>query len=259
MAQTTTQAPPAVGSFCWFELNTRAVDDVKKFYGELFGWKTTPSQMGFYHHWHDRDGVMFGGIMDASSPEWEGVPSHWMSYIQVEDVDAKAKNVTELGGNVCVPPTDIPTVGRFCVINDPTGPTLSLIQLEDPKAIAPVIVWNECMTRDAASAKKFYTQLLGWTTENMPMGGETDYILCKNGEDMLGGIFQMTGPKFEHVPPHWLNYIGTKQVDADAAKVEKLGGKVIVPPTDIPNIGRFCVITDPGGGHIAFYQSASQQ
>ncbi len=256
--QSSTQAPPATGSFCWFELSTRNVDGVKKFYGELCGWTTTPSPMSgsVYHHWM-KDGMMFGGIMDMNSPEWANVPSHWMTYVSVTDVDAKASKVSELGGSICVPPTDIPTVGRFCVVNDPTGGTFSLISLKQAKAIAPVMAWNELMTRDATKAKSFYTKLLGWTTDAMPMGGDVDYLICKNGETMLGGIFQMSGPQFENVPPHWLNYIDTKQVDADAKKVEKLGGKIVVPPTDIPNnIGRFCIFSDPGGGHIALYQSA---
>lgn len=266
MAQTTTAAStskapfntltaPPPGSFCWYELNTRDVEKIRKFYGELCGWTTSPSQMDGYHHWH-KDGAMFGGIMDINDPQWQGVPSHWMTYVRVKDADASAAKVTQLGGNVCVPPTDIPTVGRFCVINDPSGGTLSLIKLDDPKPIAPAMAWSELMTRGSAKARDFYGKLLGWTFDAMPMGGGTDYILCKNGETMLGGIMEMEGPQFENVPPHWLNYIGTKQVDADSKKLEKLGGTIVVPPMDIPNnIGRFCVFSDPGGAHIALYQS----
>lgn len=262
MSQTAMQAPPAVHSFCWFELNTRNVEGVKKFYNSVFGWTTTATPMGpfTYHHWHDRSGAQFGGIMDMNQPEWGDVPSHWMSYISVKDIDAKAEKVKQLGGNICVPPTDIPHVGRFCVINDPTGATLSLIQLNDQKPIGSAIVWNECMTKNALKARDFYTKLFGWTTDEMPMGGGVPYIICKNGECGLGGIFQMEGPQFEHVPAHWMNYIGTDNVDRDAAKVTANGGTIIVPPTDIPNnIGRFCVISDPGGGHIALYQSAMQK
>jgi predicted enzyme related to lactoylglutathione lyase len=60
--------------------------------------------------------------------EWGDVPPHWMVYISVEDCDAAAKKVAELGGQVCVPPTDLPEVGRFAVINDPTGATFSIIK-----------------------------------------------------------------------------------------------------------------------------------
>jgi uncharacterized protein len=265
MSQTATQskqccapATPPTGSFCWYEVSTREVDKVKKFYGELCGWTTSPSAMGIYHHWHDRDGVMFGGIMDMNSDEWKGVPAHWMTYVRVDDTNAKAAKVTAMGGNVCVPPTDIPTVGRFSVVNDPTGGTFSLISLLDPKPISRVMAWTELMTRDAPKAKEFYRNLLGWGFDSMPMGGEADYTICKNGDDMIGGIMQMDGPQFEGVPPHWLNYIATAQVDADAAKLVELGGKMLVPPFDIPNnIGRCCVFTDPGGASIALHQPGS--
>lgn len=259
MPAATTQAPPAVGSFCWYDLNTRDFPAVKAFYNQLFGWTTSPSNVGFYHHLHDRNGVMFGGLVDMNSPEWEGVPPHWMSYIRVSNVDDAAKKVAELAGNIRVPPSDIPNVGRFSVVSDPTGPTFSLISLNEPRPIAPAIVWSECMTKDQRRATAFYTTLLDWTTESIPMGDDNEYILCKNKDEVLCGIFQMSGPHLEHVPPHWMNYIGTQNVDADADRVKQLGGTIIVPPTDIPNnIGRFCTITDPGGAHVSLYQSYSK-
>ncbi len=258
---TTTQCVPAIGSFCWFELNTRDVEGVKKFFGELLGWTTSPSQMaGEYHHWHDKDGVMFGGIMDMNCPEWGETPSHWMSYVAVEDCNAMVEKVTALGGNVCVPPTDIPTVGRFSVVSDPTGATFSVIQLDDPKPIAPVVVWTECMTRDAGKAKDFYTKLLGWTIETIPMGADGEYTMWKNGDTMLGGMMHMDGPQFENIPPHWLNYIGVEDIDNLASRISALGGTVVQPPMDIPNnMGRISVFSDPGGGHIAMYQSAQKK
>lgn len=257
MAETTTQAPPILNSFCWFELNTREVEGVKKFYNKVFGWTTSPSQnpQMKYEHWHDKSGAMFGGIMDMNDPMWGEIPSHWMTYVLVEDIDKKAAKVTELGGNVCVPPTDIPNVGRFCVINDPAGPTLSMIQIPDAQPGPQVMAWNECMTPDGGKSRAFYEKLFGWNTEDMPMGEHGNYVILKNGECGIGGIMEMKGPQFEGVPPHWLNYINTTQVDVDAKKVEEAGGKLVVPPMDIPNnIGRFCVFADPGGGHIAMYQ-----
>jgi len=73
-----------------------------------------------------------GGMFQMGA-EFGETPSHWMPYVAVDDVDAKAKQVAELGGKICVPPSDIPNVGRFCIITDPTGATLSLIKLS-PRA-----------------------------------------------------------------------------------------------------------------------------
>ena len=67
--------------------------------------------------------------MPMRGDQWKGVPPHWMIYITVADCDARAAQAKQLGGGVCVPPTDIANVGRFAVVNDPQGATFSLIQL----------------------------------------------------------------------------------------------------------------------------------
>lgn len=120
---------PATGTFCWSELATTDLDAASKFYSELLGWKLQQSNVtGFPYTEIEVEAQRIGGIHQMG-PEFDGSPSHWMTYVAVEDVDAKAAQVERLGGNVCVPPTDIPNVGRFCVINDPTGAMLSLITL----------------------------------------------------------------------------------------------------------------------------------
>jgi hypothetical protein len=75
------------------------------------------------------EGRHVGGIYKMG-PESDGATAHWMSYVAVDDVDDRAAKAAELGGKVRVPPMDIPNVGRFCVINDPTGATISLITLK---------------------------------------------------------------------------------------------------------------------------------
>ena len=116
------------GTICWHEINTPNAEQAKQFYGQMFGWKITPIEMGnFTYHMLNQGGKDFGGIMEMKGPEWQGVPPHWMMYIAVDDVDAAAKHVAELGGKVCVPPTDI-SVGRFAVVNDPFGAVFSLFK-----------------------------------------------------------------------------------------------------------------------------------
>jgi len=120
---------PAGGTFCWTELATTDAEAAAKFYSELLGWRLHRSNATGYEYTEiEAGGERIGGIHQMGS-EFAGAPSHWMAYVAVEDVDESAGRVAELGGKVCVPPTDIPNVGRFCVINDPTGATLSLITL----------------------------------------------------------------------------------------------------------------------------------
>lgn len=118
------------GSLCWTELMTRKPQEAAAFYAPLIGWGTRAStDMGFtYTHWQV-EGRDVGGMMAMEGPEWEGVPAHWMPYFTVVDVDATAAQAASLGGSVCVPPQDIPGVGRFAVLGDPAGAFFSAIRL----------------------------------------------------------------------------------------------------------------------------------
>lgn len=123
---------PKNGTFCWNELSTKDLGAAKRFYTELLGWQLKESNAaGMAYNEIVVDGEHIGGMYEMTAEDGDR-PSHWMSYVAVEDVDAKASQAAELGGKVCVPPTDIPNVGRFCVITDPTGATLSLVKLSAP-------------------------------------------------------------------------------------------------------------------------------
>ena len=108
--------------------------------------------------------------------------------------------------------------------------------------------WFELMTTDVEAAKKFYTALFGWETEEYPMEGMNYTILKVNGEG-VAGIMAMP-PECKGMPPSWDIYITVEDVDATAKQVEELGGKILRPPADIPNVGRFCVLSDPQGATI---------
>lgn len=105
--------------------------------------------------------------------------------------------------------------------------------------------WNELMTTDTSKSGDFLKKLLGWQSEEMPMSNGT-YTVFKQGEAMVGGMMKITsdmGP----IPPMWGSYVTVDNVDDSAGKATELGGKIIVPPTDIPSVGRFCSVADPTG------------
>jgi len=107
------------------------------------------------------------------------------------------------------------------------------------------VSWAELATTDVEGAKRFYSGLLGWTTEQAPMEGMT-YTIAKAGEQRVAGIMPNHCPGGE-IKPQWGIYITVDDVDATAKKAEELGGKVLMPPTDIPNVGRFSALMDPQG------------
>ena len=108
--------------------------------------------------------------------------------------------------------------------------------------------WNELMTSDVNGCGKFYGQLFGWTPQAVPMGPMTYNLFKKDGKD-VGGMMQITA-NMGNVPPHWLAYVAVDDCDASAKRAEQLGGKICVPPTDIPNVGRFALVTDPVGATL---------
>ncbi len=118
------------GAFSWCELLTTDVEAAKKFYSELFGWNIEPVAGALHQDMQYNlvkvDGTEIGGIM-AVPPQAQGMPPSWGTYVTVDDVDAAAAKVRELGGDIVVPLTDIPEVGRFCVIKDPQGAVISMI------------------------------------------------------------------------------------------------------------------------------------
>lgn len=108
--------------------------------------------------------------------------------------------------------------------------------------------WCELLTDDVAAAKAFYATLFGWTFVDNPMG--MDYTLIRAEDKEIGGIMAIPEAA-KGMPPSWGTYVTVDDVDAVAEKAVELGGKVLVPPRDIPEVGRFCVIRDPRGAMIS--------
>jgi uncharacterized protein len=117
-------------------------------------------------------------------------------------------------------------------------------------------VWYELSTSDPAAAQRFYSAITGWGTQAFE-GTGTPYTMWINGENPIGGVMQLPAElSSQGVPPNWLPYIGTDDVDETVAEAAQLGGKIIVPPQDIPTMGRFAVLADPQGATFAVYKSA---
>lgn len=111
--------------------------------------------------------------------------------------------------------------------------------------------WNELVTTDLAGATAFYSSLLGWTTE--PFGPH--YILFKKADTSVGGMMQVPQPG---MPAQWVAYVTVEDVDAAVAKVSDLGGQIMAPPMDIPEVGRIAIALDPQGAAIGFFKPLTQ-
>jgi predicted enzyme related to lactoylglutathione lyase len=115
-------------------------------------------------------------------------------------------------------------------------------------------IWNELGTRDLGTAKSLFMTLLGWKAEDMDMGPNGTYTIFKSGDKQVGGGWDMKGEKHQGLPTHWMGYVGVKNADATVESAKRLGIKIQVPPTDIPNVGRFAVLEHSATGTFAILE-----
>lgn len=119
---------------CWNELATKDASKAGEFYSGLFGWDKNVQQMDQMAYTSFMNVDRPAGGMYEPTPEMGEIPSHWAVYFAVNDADATASRAAELGATVCVPPMDIPGVGRMAAIKDPQGAAFAVIKLEMPPA-----------------------------------------------------------------------------------------------------------------------------
>jgi uncharacterized protein len=115
--------------------------------------------------------------------------------------------------------------------------------------------WNELMTRNPKKAKDFYGKTLGWTFEDMPMPDMT-YTIVKSGDQMVGGMMEMSGPMFEGMPEHWFSYIAVDDVDKRVKMLKDAGGKVMREAWDVPQVGRIAIVADSNGAAMGWMTPA---
>jgi uncharacterized protein len=240
------------GTFSWVDLATSDAESAKSFYEALFGWthEDMPTGNGTYSMFRKNGQYVAAAAELREQERSQGIPPHWNSYVTVEDVEAAAAKVGELGGNVLVEPFDVLEVGRMAVVSDPTGAVFQLWQpkshigaglVNEPGALC----WNELATNDARKAKDFYSSLFGWSSEDFDEGA---YTIVRVGDKSNGGI-RPQGDQEQGMPPNWLPYFAVDNCDESAAKAGELGGNAIVPPMDVPvaDNSRIAVIADPQG------------
>lgn len=251
------------GMFGWADLMTKDPADSKAFYGDLFGWtgRDVPAGPGQVYTLCLRGEDMVAGLgeMPAEMKE-QGVPPVWNSFIRVDDVDEVVGRVESLGGAIFMPPMDVLDSGRMAMISDPSGGGVAFWQpkghagadvLGEPNTMA----WNELMTRDTAAAQKFFTELLGWSYQDMDMGEMGTYHIIMLGDRPVGGMMTIPDDMPADVPAHWDVYFAVEDVDAKAAQVVELGGSIMMPPTDI-SVGRFAYVSDRSGANFALFKDA---
>lgn len=258
--------PP--GTFCWVELGTTDAKAAAGFYSRLLGWgareQEMPGGLGTYTLFQVEGKDVAGGYGLTEEQKSHGVAPHWLSYVMVKSADETASKAKKLGATFLMEPMDVPGVGRMAILSDPTGAAVALFQAGDHGGAVPLdnrpgtFCWNELATRDTKAARKFYEEILGWTSQQQDMGPAGTYTMFLNGDRMAGGMMAI-GPDWGPVPSHWAVYFAVSDCDAAVAKASADGAEVRVPPRDIPGVGRFAVLMDPQGAAFAVIKLLNPQ
>jgi predicted enzyme related to lactoylglutathione lyase len=115
-------------------------------------------------------------------------------------------------------------------------------------------VWYELLARNFPAAQSFYTSLLGWQVVPAEIPG-MDYHIVVNENLPIGGMFPMTGDCPGPNGGGWIGYVAVEDVDDMAGRIEALGGRILMAPEDIPDIGRFAVVADPEGAPFVIFRA----
>jgi hypothetical protein len=239
-----------MSKFVWFEYVSKDVAKAQGFFGELFNWgvKKVPMPGGDYAMISVGDRTI-GGYL----PTPDGAPSeaHWLSHLQVADAKASAKLIESLGGKTLKGAFPVGDFGTMAVVADPHGGSFALWQPakaeEQPAPTDGTFCWNELASKDPAKSVEFYSKIGGFANKSMEMGEMGTYHVLEAAGQPRAGIMKQMMPQQPHA---WLPYVQVANADVTADKAKKLGATIVVPPTDVPNVGRFAVFVDPQGSAL---------
>ncbi|GAA2717175.1 MULTISPECIES: VOC family protein [Streptomyces] len=243
------------GSPTWLDLGSPDTDAAAAFYGTVFGWETEsagPDAGGYAFFRKD------GSTVAAVGPLTEdGAEAAWTVYFRTPDADATTKAVEQGGGRVRVAPFDVMGAGRMACLTDPGGADFSLwqpaaVQGLEKASEAGALCWAELHTGDPTAAKAFYRGIFGWRSEDLKVPGMTYTVLATAEGDQQQAAFGGVVPlREESEKPRWLPYFAVEDVDTVVRVTQGAGGSVLMPASDVPDVGRMAWLADGHGAPFA--------
>lgn len=252
-----------IGRFVRHDMMTTDPEASAAFYTALFGWTTKRITIeGFPARVLCNGSETIGALVSLGEAP---IPSHWMPYVAVDDVRAACARAEAAGGEVCQKPFTVPGQGTFAILGDPRGGYLSVIELEHPQkvpqhAMVPVgsFCWCQLMASDAEAVVPFYRAALSWLIG--PNNQEGYYFwsvgVGEGPANTVGSVMQKPAGADPQARDHWLAYVAVADCAASVERAVSLGATQRVPPTEIPGMGHFAVLTDPTGAAFAVWQNA---
>ena len=234
----------------WVDMGSTDLAKSRAFYAALFGWNCPegPPEAGGYSVC-DVGGKTVAGLGPQMNP---AAPPSWMTYVNVDDLDATVAKVAPAGGSVLAEPMTVMDAGRMAIVADPVGAVIGMWQPNQHTGAqlaneANTYCWSELITTDLDKAKAFYKAVFGWDGEDQgPPGGPPAYTEWKISGRSVGGMMLKNDNMPADMPPNWGVYFAVADIEGTVEKVKELGGALFMGPMDIEP-GRFAVLADNVG------------
>lgn len=242
------------GKIIWHDLITDTPEASEAFYSGLFGWEFEPVGAGFgslvraNYKLIRHNGRLIGGMIDQTRLDADEDISQWIVLMSTDDIDRAVAVVAGDGGTVFTAPTKLADRGRIAVVADPQGAVFALLETKDgdPLDHAPALndfLWNELWTDDVPAAIGFYRHLAGYDLDRKIMAHGAYQYLSKDGVPRAG----ILAHPVEELGPLWSTYVRVENPPAITARVEALGGRVLLPVQDRQLGGQVALIAGPSG------------
>lgn len=243
---------------------TTDVAGARRFYADLFGWEYETGDDEKYGGYVTarKDGRPVAGMMKKDDSQ-AGMPDAWSTYLRVDDAAATAKAVEASGGQIYVPPMDVPEQGHMAIFGDATGAAVGVWQpremlgyelVAEPGAAA----WHELHARDYDAAVRFYKDVFGWETEVLSDTPEFRYTTMGSGMAAQAGIMDASRYLPENIPSHWVVYFAVEDTDATVKRATAMGAALQDGPSD-SDFGRVAQLADPTGAVFRIIQPVPEQ
>jgi len=245
------------GKLVWADLFTSSADQATQFYCGLFGWTAAKiDQKGGEYTIFSNQGQPVAGLAPHSAGK-ENLTSRWIGYVSVADLKATVALVEQNGGTVHGKIRRFPDRGSQAIIADAEGVPLGLLQSSsgDPGDEDTAIGgwnWFEIYARDPKNASSFFHTVLGYSADPETHSGRNSEFVLSSSSNNRGGIAPL--PEGADIHASWLGVIRVADIDQTLAKVQSLGGTVLVTPHAVEYGSRFAIVGDPTGGTIGLVQ-----
>lgn len=237
------------GKFVWYDLMTNDIPSVKNFYSELFGWEyieTGDPDNDYAVVLHN--GNPIAGMFELRDVKAEQRYSQWVSYLSIDNMKMAIEYTKRNGGSIYREPFQLPNRGTIAIVFDSQNAVTAFVKSSsgDPVDDEPVYnewLWTELWSNDIENSVSFYNGLLNYEYKKFKTKAENFYHVLEKESKPRAGIVKIP---YEDVKPHWMPYIAVEDPSAVVAKVESLGGKVLLGEEGVVG-NTAAIIADPSG------------